>query len=125
MRFVALGGRRSVVRSLPAAPVARWSVWTKRRLEVIGAVGAQPVRAIQLDVLVQRVVSPLDTGSIHGRGQGVLRSDRSVEVTFLLDQSDFMSLRERILTEQGEVRFQVAVNDVTAIDTVRERRTPV
>jgi hypothetical protein len=82
---------------------------------------AQPVRATQLDVLVQRVVSPLDTGSIHGRGHGVLQRDRSVEVTFLLDQSDFVRLRERILTRDGEVSFNVAMSDVTAIDTVRER----
>lgn len=77
----------------------------------------QHVRAAQLDVLVQRLVSPLDTGSIHGRGHGVLRSDPGVEVTFLLDQSDFSSLRERILTQDGEVSFRVAMNDVTAVDT--------
>jgi hypothetical protein len=81
----------------------------------------QPVRATQLDVLVQRVVSPLDTGSIHGRGRGVLRRDRGVEVTFLLDQSDFASLRERILTQDGEVAFDVSMNDVTAIDTAPDR----
>lgn len=85
---------------------------------------AHLVRATQLDVVVQRVVSPLDTGSIHGRGQGVLRRDHGVEVTFLLDQSDFVSLRERILTEEGEVSFHVAMNDVTAIDTARERQAP-
>jgi hypothetical protein len=78
-------------------------------------------RAAQLDVLVQRVVSPLDTGSIHGRGQGVLQRDRGVEVTFLLDQSDFVSLRERILTQEGEVSFHVSMNDITAIDTSRDR----
>jgi hypothetical protein len=86
---------------------------------------AHLVRSVQLDVLVQRVVSPLDTGSIHGRGQGVLRRDRGVEVTFLLDQSDFVSLRERILTEEGEVSFHVAMNDVTAIDAARERRAGI
>jgi hypothetical protein len=96
----------------------------ERRFEVIEAVGANAPPAVQLDVLVQRVVSPLDTGSIHGRGQGVLRSDHAVEVTFLLDQTDFVSLRERILTEPGEVRFHVAMHDVTAIDTARERGTP-
>jgi hypothetical protein len=82
------------------------------------------VRAAQLDVMVQRVVSPLDTGSIHGRGHGVLRRDRGVAVTFLLDQADFVSLRERILTQDGEVSFDVAMTDVTAIDTAGERRTP-
>ncbi|HYW23688.1 MAG TPA: hypothetical protein VE953_05950 [Terriglobales bacterium] len=86
---------------------------------------AHLVRSVQLDVLVRRVVSPLDTGSIHGRGQGVLRRDRGVEVTFLLDQSDFVSLRERILMEEGEVGFHVAMNDVTAIDTARARPAPI
>jgi len=71
--------------------------------------------AVQLDVLVLRVVSPLDTGSIHGRGHGRLQ-DRDVEVTFLLDQSDFLSLRERMLRRDGDVSFRVAMNDVTAID---------
>jgi hypothetical protein len=70
----------------------------------------------QLDVVVMRVVSPLDTGSIHGRGQGRLSRDRAVEVTFLLDQADFLSLRERLLSRAGDVGFQVAMNDVTAID---------
>jgi hypothetical protein len=83
---------------------------------------AQQVRAIQLDVLVQRVVSPLDTGSIHGRGHGVLQRDRGIEVTFLLDQSDFVRLRQQILTSEGEVSFHVAVNDVTAIDAAGQRR---
>jgi len=83
---------------------------------------AQQVRAIQLDVLVQRVVSPLDTGSIHGRGHGVLRRDRGVELTFLLDQSDFVRLREQILTGEGDVSFDVAVNDVTAVDTARQSK---
>jgi hypothetical protein len=90
----------------------------ERRFEVIEA---YLTRATQLDVLVQRVVSPLDTGSIHGRGRGVLLRDRTVEVTFLLDQSDFVSLRERILTGEGQVSFHVSMNDVTAIDTTRDR----
>ena len=75
----------------------------------------------QLDVMVQRVVSPLDTGSIHGRGRGILRRDRRVEVTFLLDQSDFVVLRERLLRRDGEVTFSVSPNDVTAIDTAGDR----
>ncbi len=74
--------------------------------------------AARLDVLVLRVVSPLDTGSIHGRGQGVLRTDRGVEVTFLLSESDFAELRNRMLGEEGgEVSFNVPRNDVTAIGT--------
>jgi hypothetical protein len=77
--------------------------------------------AIQLDVLVERVVSPLDTGSLHGRGKGVLAADRDVEVTFLIDQSDFVSLRQRILRRDGEVRFGVSLGDVTAIDAARHR----
>jgi hypothetical protein len=70
----------------------------------------------QLDVIVMRVVSPLDTGSIHGRGHGRLARHRAVEVTFLLDQADFLSLRERMLSRDGDVIFRVAMNDVTAID---------
>lgn len=70
-----------------------------------------------LEVVVMRVVSPLDTGAIHGRGQGVLHSDRRVEVTFLLEQSDFHDLRERMLSRDGEVSFRVRLGDVTAIDT--------
>jgi hypothetical protein len=72
--------------------------------------------ADQLDIVVMRVVSPLDTGSIHGRGQGRLQQDRAVEVTFLLDQTDFLSLRERMLRRDGDVSFRVPMNDVTAID---------
>ena len=78
----------------------------------------QPAR---LEVLVLRVVSPLDTGSLHGRGQGLLRRDPGVGVTFLLDQSDFTRLREHILTGDGEVRHSVAMTDVTAIDTALDR----
>jgi hypothetical protein len=77
--------------------------------------------AAPLEVLVQRVVSPLDTGSIHGRAQGRLRRDRGVEVTFLVDQADFLDLRERLLRRDGEVVFGVSPNDVTAIDTIRDR----
>ena len=77
----------------------------------------QPAR---LDVVVRRAVSPLDTGSIHGRGRGHLREDPGVEVTFLLDQTDFERLRERILAG-GEAGFSVPVNDVTAIDAAPDR----
>jgi hypothetical protein len=78
-------------------------------------------QASRLDVLVLRAVSPLDTGSIHGRGHGLLSGDPDVEVTFLLDQADFVALRERLLRRDGDVRFGVPINDVTAIDTVRSR----
>lgn len=77
--------------------------------------------ADRLEVMVVRVVSPLDTGSLHGRGTGVLLADHSVEVTFLVDQSEFVSLRERMLRGSGDVRFRVPLNDVTAIDATRER----
>ena len=77
--------------------------------------------AAQLDVIVRRVVSPLDTGSIHGRGHGILQHDPNVELTFLIDQTDFVSLRDRMLRRDGEVRFSVAMNDVTAIDAARAR----
>ena len=70
----------------------------------------------ELEVVVHRVVSPLDTGAIHGRGKGVLHEDRSVAVTFLLEQSDFATLRQRMLSRDGEVSFRVRLGDVTAID---------
>lgn len=70
-----------------------------------------------LEVAVLRVVSALDTGSIQGRGHGLLVADRRVEVTFLLAQSDFQVLRQRMLTGgEGEVKFSVPLRDVTAID---------
>ena len=72
-------------------------------------------QAVAIEVLVHRVVSPLDTGSIHGRGEGVLRRDRAVGVTFLLEQSDFVALRERLLGGDGDVSFSVSTNDVTSI----------
>jgi hypothetical protein len=77
--------------------------------------------AARLDVFVRRVVSPLDTGSIHGRGHGILQRDPNVELTFLIDQADFVSLRDRMLRRDGEVGFSVAMNDVTAIDAARSR----
>jgi hypothetical protein len=77
--------------------------------------------ASELDVLVRRVVSPLDTGSLHGRGHGALQRDPGVEVTFLLDQADFLRLRQRLLERDGEVSFSVSSNDVTAIDTAPDR----
>jgi hypothetical protein len=80
------------------------------------------VQTIRLEVLVQRVVSPLDTGSIHGRGYGFLARDRGVAVTFLIDQSDFQHLRERLLRGDGEVSFGVSMNDVTAIDAAPNRQ---
>jgi hypothetical protein len=79
----------------------------------------QTLRGVQFEVLVTQVVSPLDTGSIHGRGQGVLRRDRGVGVTFLLDQEDFVALRARLLEGDGEVGFQVTMQDVTAISSRR------
>jgi hypothetical protein len=78
--------------------------------------------ASELDVLVRRVVSPLDTGSLHGRGHGTLRRNPGVEVTFLLDQADFLRLRQRLLERDGEVSFSVSSNDVTAIDTAPDRQ---
>jgi len=78
--------------------------------------------ATELEVVVLRVVSPLDTGSIHGRGQGLLHDDPDVEVTFLLDHTDFVSLRQRMLRGSGEVRFSVSMGDVTAIDAARDQR---
>jgi hypothetical protein len=77
--------------------------------------------ASRLDVVVVRVVSPLDTGSIHGRGHGVLLRDRGVHVTFLLEQAEFVALRERLLRRDGDVRHSVAMNEVTAIDTTADR----
>ena len=78
-------------------------------------VEGQTLQGVQLDVLVTGIVSPIDTGSIRGRGHGVLRRDRAVEVTFLLDQEDFVGLRARLLELGGEVGFRVPIQDVTAI----------
>ena len=73
----------------------------------------------EIEVLVTRVVSPLDTGAIHGRGRGVLLDDRGIEVTFLLGQVDFQNLRQQMLCGDGEVSFTVGLGDVTAIGAVR------
>ena len=75
----------------------------------------QTLQGVQLDVVVMRIVGPIDTGSIHGRGHGLLRGDRDVEVTFLLDQEDFVGLRARLLELDGEVGFRVPMQDVTAV----------
>jgi hypothetical protein len=80
-------------------------------------VGALEGPRADLEVAVLRIVSALDTGNIQGRGHGILVADRGVEVTFLLAQSDFQALRQRMLTSgAGEVRFTVSLRDVTAID---------
>lgn len=81
--------------------------------------GAEVPTGDRVEVVVRRVTSPLDTASIHGRGHGVLRTDPGVEVTFLLDQPDFVDLRRQLLANRGEVLFTVDVGDVTAIDASR------
>ena len=40
-------------------------------------VEGQTLQGVQLEVLVTGIVSPIDTGSIRGRGHGVLRRDRA------------------------------------------------
>ena len=75
------------------------------------------VHATEIEVVVTRVVSSLDTGAIHGRGTGVLRDDRGVQVTFLLGQAEFQDLRQRMLGGGGDVRCTVRMGDVTAIDS--------
>ncbi len=67
-------------------------------------------------MVVRKVVSPLDTGSIYGRGYGLLRSDPGVAITFLIDQSDFAGMRQRLLVGDSEVTFVVDSADVTAVD---------
>ena len=67
-------------------------------------------------MLVRKVVSPLDTGSIYGRGYGVLTTDPRVAITFLIDQSDFVGIRHRLLGRDAEVTFAVDSADVTALD---------
>jgi hypothetical protein len=74
----------------------------------------------EIEVLVTRVVSPLDTGAIHGRGRGLLLDDRGIEVTFLLGQADFQNLRQQMLGGEGEVSFTVGLGDVTAIGALRD-----
>src|SRR5215470_16000936 len=93
----------------------------RRKVRVIEA---HLVRSLQLDVLVQRVVSPLDTGSIHGRGQGVLRRDRGVEVTFLLDQSDFVSPREPGAGLRTVRSASAALRLTGRADAVQKLRSP-
>jgi hypothetical protein len=77
-----------------------------------------------LEVTVLRIVSALDTGNIQGRGHGILVADRGVEITFLLAQSDFQALRQRMVAGgAGEVTFTVSLRDVTAIDVTRGTAT--
>jgi hypothetical protein len=78
----------------------------------------------EIEVLVTRVVSPLDTGAIHGRGRGVLVDDRGIEVTFLIGQADFHHLRQQMLSGDGEVSFTVGLGDVTAIGAARDEAAP-
>jgi hypothetical protein len=81
-------------------------------------------QTVEIEVVVTRVVSPLDTGAIHGRGRGVLLDDRGIEVTFLLGQADFQDLRQQMLSGDGEVSFTVGLGDVTAIGAVRDEAAP-
>ena len=51
---------------------------------------------------------------------GRLRSDPGLAITFLIDQSDFVGIRQRLLVGDSEVTFVVDTADMTAIDaTVR------
>ena len=51
---------------------------------------------------------------------GRLRSDPGVAITFLIDQTDFAGIRQRLLVGDSEVTFVVDTADITAIDaTVR------
>ena len=69
-----------------------------------------------LEVVVLGVTSPLETGSLFGRGRGVLATDRSVAVTFLLGHQDFMTLRERALGGATDISLAIRAVDVTAVD---------
>jgi hypothetical protein len=69
-----------------------------------------------LEVIVRGATSPLETGSLFGRGHGVLAADRSVGVTFLLGHQDFLTLRDRALTGATEISLAIRAADVTAVD---------
>jgi len=79
--------------------------------------------AQHVEVEVLRLVSPLDTGSIHGRGHGLLREDPSVAVTFVVEQSGFAEIRRRLLDREGDVFVAVDVADITAVDVAGNRET--
>ena len=79
-----------------------------------------------LEVIVLGATSPLETGSLFGRGHGVLARDRSVAVTFLLGHQDFMTLRGRALRGATDISLAIRTVDVTAVDIggVRPQRRP-
>lgn len=90
-------------------------------VEAAGRERRRPAQHVEVEVL--RLVSPLDTGSIHGRGHGLLRADPSVAVTFVVEQSEFAEIRRRLLDHDGDVFVTVDVADVTAIDVAGSRET--
>ncbi|MBO0744553.1 MAG: hypothetical protein J2P43_06010 [Candidatus Dormibacteraeota bacterium] len=69
-----------------------------------------------LEVVVVGVTSPLEADSMFGRGQGLLAADRSVSVTFLLGQQEFVTLRDKVLSGVTDVSLRVRAVDVTAVD---------
>lgn len=77
----------------------------------------------ELEVVVLGARSPLETGSLFGRGYGVLGADRSVEVTFLLRHQDFITVRDQVLSGVAEISLAIWAADVTAVD-VRGRLSP-
>lgn len=68
-----------------------------------------------LEVIVHGATSPLETGSLFGRGHGVLARDRSIAVTFLLGHQDFTALRDRALGGATEISLAIRAVDVTAV----------
>lgn len=69
-----------------------------------------------LEVIVRGATSPLETGSLFGRGHGVLAGDRSVAVTFLLGHQEFTALREKALSGATEISLAIRAVDVTAVE---------
>lgn len=72
--------------------------------------------APSLEVVVFAATSPLETGSLFGRGRGVLAADRSVAVSFLLGHQEFVRLRDRFLRGATEISLAIRAVDVTAVD---------
>lgn len=74
-----------------------------------------------LEVVVLGVTSPLETGSLFGRGRGILAADRSVAVTFLLGHQEFVRLRDQVLGGDTEISLAIRAVDVTAVDIETRR----
>lgn len=69
-----------------------------------------------LEVVVLGATSPLEAGSMFGRGHGLLAADRSISVTFLLGQQEFVTLRDSALSGATDISLRIRAVDITAVD---------